>query len=338
MPSLFSWWKSLFRSSDTAVPGRSSRLLNPATTADTDETDTQLDVHKLEENLFCWLLNVTPSQLETASEHAPMVLSELRTRISAGRLDELPRQPLTLPTLMRALSDETVGRHELTQIILRDPALTDQLLSVANSPFFRPGEQSIESVDQAVFLLGMDGIRSVISATVLRPMLAARNSTEALFAQRVWRWGMTCARATEQIARIQGGDTSAFFMVALLPSLAYITLWREVQRIYRVKVPGVDVEPQVLRQALEQFDWTTAQLLAKDWNLPPRYHAHLLCAERPVPRASHTPLNDGIILGTREVLRQAHQRNLAEEDLRKLLLLDDHQFATVRGKLLTMLN
>lgn len=338
MPNPFSWLTNLFRSGEGAVATtRSSRLLNSAASIEADEPDTRLALHRLEENLFCWLLSVTPSRLELPGKHTDRVMAELASRIKAGKLDELPRQPLTLPTLMRALSDETVGRNELTQIILRDPALTEQLLSVANSPYFRPNEQAIESVDQAIFLLGMDGIRSVISATVLRPMLAARNSNEALFAQRVWRWGMVCARAAEQISRLQGGDTSAFFMVALLPALAYMTLRREVQRIYRAHIPGVEVEPQVISQALGQFDWTTTQLLAKDWNLPPRYHAHLLCAERPAPRSEHTPLNDGIILGTREVLRQSHQRNLAEEDLRKLLRLDERQFAIVRGQLLDML-
>lgn len=338
MPNLFSWLTSLFRSGeDASNPARNARLLNPAVSTEADEPDTRLALNKLEENLFCWLLSATPSQLEQPSENTNRVMTELAQRIKAGKLEELPRQPLTLPTLMRALSDETTGRHELTQIILRDPALTDQILSVANSPYFRPNEQAIESVDQAIFLLGMDGIRSVISATILRPMLAARNSNEALFAQRVWRWGMVCARASEQIARLQGGDTSTFFMVALLPALAYMTLRREVQRIYRAQIPGVEVELQVVRQALERFDWTTTQLLAKAWNLPPRYHAHLLSAERPAPRTDHSPLNDGIILGTREVLRQSHQRNLAEEDLRKLLRLDERQFATVRGHLLDML-
>ncbi|MDX1799356.1 MAG: HDOD domain-containing protein [Marinobacter sp.] len=338
MPNLFSWLTGLFHSAEQkGTPVRNSRLLNPAVSTEAEEPDTNLALHRLEENLFCWLLSATPSQLEQPSENARQVLTELSERVKAGKLDELPRQPLTLPTLMRALSDETTGRHELTQIILRDPALTDQILSVANSPYFRPTEQSIDSVDQAIFLLGMDGIRSVISATILRPMLAARNSSEALFAQRVWRWGMVCARAAEQISRLQGGDTSAFFMVALLPAMAYMTLRREVQRIYRARIPGVETEPQVVRQALEQFDWATTQLLAKDWNLPPRYHAHLFSAERPAPRAESTPLNDGIILGTREVLRQSHQRNLAEEDLRKLLRLDERQFATVRGHLLAML-
>ncbi len=335
MPHLLSWLTSLFLSGKIAAsPARNARLLNPAASIGADEPDTRLALHKLEENLFSWLLSATPSRLGQASANSDRVLTELAQRIRTGRLEEIPRQPLTLPTLIRALSDETTGRHDLTRIILRDPALTGQILAVANSSYFRPNEQVIESVDQAIFLLGMDGIRSVISATILRPMLAARNSNEALFAQRVWRWGMACARAAEQIARVQGGDASTFFMVALLPALAYMTLRREVQRIYRGQIPGVEVEPQVVRQALEQFDWSTAQLLAEDWNLPPRYHAHLFSAERPAPRADHTPLNDGIILGTREVLRQSHQRNLAEEDLRKLLRLDERQFAIVRGHLL----
>ncbi|HAS75188.1 MAG TPA: histidine kinase, partial [Marinobacter adhaerens] len=252
-------------------------------------------------------------------------------------MEELPRQPMSLPMLMRALSDESTDRQRLTEIILGDPSLTDQLLQIANSPYFRTSDHAIESVDQAVFVLGVDGIRNVISAAVMRPMMAARNSREALFGQRGWRWGLTCARAAELIARTQGEDTSAHFMVGLLPSLAYITIRRELQRICRSRTAIGEPEPALIRHALARYQWATCQLLANEWNLPPKYHAYLLAAERPAPKQKHTPLTDGMVIGTREVLRHAHQRNLAEEDLPKVVRLTPDQISNIRNALQKML-
>lgn len=338
MPSIISWITSLFGTSEPTITVRESRLLNPASTLIEDSEMFIRNLRSLERHLFCWLLDTGPSQIEIPSPHISLVLAEIGHRIHRRQLEELPRQPLTLPMLMRALSDETTERGKLTRIILEDPALTDQLLQMANSPFFRHGDhQAIESVDQAVFVLGIDGIRNVISATVMRPMLAARNSSEALFAQRVWRWGLCCARSAELIARMQGMDSSAYFLAGLIPSLAYITLRREVLRVYRQHLLGQTPEPSVIKEALVHYDWPTSQLLANDWDLPPRYHAHLLAAERPAPGQQHTPLNDGILLGTREILLHAHQRNMAEDDLRKALMLSDEQFDRVRNSLLAML-
>lgn len=55
------------------------------------------------------------------------------------------------------------------------------------------------------------------------------------------------------------------------------------------------------------------------------------------PGKKHTPLTDGMVIGTREVLRHANQRNLAEGDLPKVLRLSEDQINSVRRALQTML-
>ena len=98
----------------------------------------------LQERLLSWLLSVEPDQPEKIDEHASAIVAQLEIRISSGKLEELPRQPLILPKLLQALSKENSDRRELVSIILKDPALTNRVLQVANSPFFRSGDQHIE--------------------------------------------------------------------------------------------------------------------------------------------------------------------------------------------------
>jgi hypothetical protein len=171
----------------------------------------------------------------------------------------------------------------------------------------------------------------------MRPLMAARNSREAMFGQRTWRWGLTCARAAELIARTRGEDSNAHFMLGLLPSLAYITIRRELQRICRSRTAIGEPEPALVRHALARYQWATCQLLANEWNLTPKYHVSLLAAERPGPGQKHTPLTDGMIIGTREVLRHAHQRNLAEEELPKVVRLTPEQIHNLCNALQKML-
>lgn len=195
MPGLFSWISGLFNSTQSVPQAASeTRLFNPSSTSQPGNSNDEGDiVGQLEDHLFTWLLDVEPERLRAGTDSGEKELAELERRLQMNELEELPRKPGSLPMLMRALSNEATERKELTRIILSDPSLTDQLLQVANSPYFRPSEHVIESVDQAVFVLGVDGIRNVIAAAVMRPMMAARNSREALFAQRSWRWGLTCA-------------------------------------------------------------------------------------------------------------------------------------------------
>ena len=340
MPGFLSWISGLFSPERPPPPVPESRLFNPATdTSDAALLDAEYALaQQLEEYLFVWLLDASLADFRTPlalSDHD--VLEALHQRLKNSQLDELPRRPMSLPMLMRALSDESADRNKVTDIILADPALTDQLLQVANSPYFRPGDHIIESVDQAVFVLGMAGIRNVIAAAVMRPMLAARNSREALFAQRAWRWGLTCASAAELVAKMHDEDTSTHFMLGLLPALAYITIHRELQRICRSRPGTPEPGPALLRHALARFQWSTCQLIANEWNLPPQYHAYLMSAERPAPGQKHTPLGDGMVIGSREVLRHARQRNLASEDLVRVVRLTPAQIERVRRSLLAML-
>lgn len=314
------------------VPG--GTLLSSGT-SDPDENREPLA--KLEDHLFCWLLDSSPRKISEPSPLTGKVLHELENRLADNALKELPRQPLTLPTLMRTLASENTTRKEVTSIILSDASLTSQVLQVANSPFFKVGDQPVETVDQAVFLLGLDGIRNVASASVMRPMLSARNSTESAFAQRVWRWGLTCARSAELIALTNKQESTSYFMVGLLPALSYLTLRREVQHIFERKFPGQRPSAETYHQAMRRFQWATAQNVAQAWNLPPRYHALLLTAERPAPEREHSPLNDGIVLGTREALRNAHQRNLGDDELLSLLAIDQEQLDKVRQVLSRLL-
>tara|TARA_R110000823_G_scaffold63988_1_gene150483 strand:- start:78 stop:1121 length:1044 start_codon:yes stop_codon:yes gene_type:complete len=337
MSGFLSWIAGFFKKAEPPPPPVSSevRLFNPAKTTEQDKASgnaRELTL-QLEENLFCWLLDTGPSNLRAELNPSNAALQELHTRLTESKMEEVPRRPMTLPMLMKALSDEGVDRHKLTQIILGDPALTDQILQVANSPYFRTGDYTIESVDQAVFILGMDGIRNVIAAAVMRPMMAARNSREALFAQRAWIWGLTCARAAEFIAKLRNEDASAFFTAGLLPALSYITIRRELQRICRAQVGAGEPDVALIRHALTRYQWVACQLIASEWNLPPKYHAYLMMAERPAPEQEQTTLSDGIVVGSREVLRHAHQRNLPEEDLGKIVQLTPEQTRRVRAAL-----
>ncbi|GGY78884.1 HDOD domain-containing protein [Marinobacter zhanjiangensis] len=343
MPGILSWIRHKLFPAPESHDGRSAasdsrnhgRTLLSSGVGDVGEH--RLPLAKLEDHLFCWLLDSSPRQIAEPSPLTGKVLRELQNRLDHNALKELPRQPLTLPTLMRTLASEATTRQEVTSIILSDASLTNQVLQVANSPFFKVGDQPVNTVDQAVFRLGLDGIRNVASASVMRPMLAARNSTESAFAQRAWRWGVTCARSAELIALVNKQESTSYFMVGLLPALSYLTLRREVQAIFKRKFPDQQPSAQTLHEAMRRFQWATAQNIAHAWNLPPRYHALLLTAERPAPRQERSPLNDGIVLGTREALRDAHQRNLGDDELLGLLSITPEQLDKVRHVLSRLL-
>lgn len=333
---MWRWWPKK-RSPKQLPSTRGGSLPRSGHEAQSNSSERRDDLAKLERYLLQWLLGRPESNISPSPELLTRLDKHLEDSITQYQLDSLPRQTGVLPKLMRAITKDNVTRQEIARIVLNDPALTDQMLTVANSPYFRPAEHEIESVDSAIFLLGIEGIRSVIAAAVIRPMMMARNRSETRFAQQAWHWGIACARASELMAREQGQDTNGFFITGLLPSLAYLSLYREISsQLKTLQIEPKDAGP-VYTPLIQRYSWDLCLRIAHIWELPPRFQAILLEAQRPSPISEFTPLNDGIILATREVLRQARQRNLPEEDLRALLRIPEKQFRQVREQLLSML-
>lgn len=339
MRSIIQWIDDFFGISKT----KSQRATTSQVVYAVNETNTPILVEvdevsgSLQKSLLSWLLNVEPNQLEETDEHARAIVAQLESRITSDKLEELPRRPMILPMLLQSLSKEKSDRRDLVSIILKDPALTNRVLQVANSPFFRPGDQNIGSVDQAVFLLGHRGIKNVVSASIMQPMLAARDNAEVLFNERVWQWGMTCARSAEAVATSKGLDSGAHFLLGLLPALSYITLRREAQRLYKDRCNREELPPGLFLAVINQFDWATARIVAQKWSLPSSFQASLPPTKRLTPPQSSTPLCNGIMLGTREILRHANHPTLTEEELRQVLLLEKPQFDRIRGAIAGML-
>lgn len=296
------------------------------------------DLATLESYLFQWLLDRPELNGAAPPDLLERLDSQLAESIQHYQLESLPRQTGVLPQLMRAISKGNVNRSEIAKIMLNDPAMTDQLLMVANSVYFKPAEHEIESVDRAIFLLGIEGIRGVIAAAVIRPMMIARSQGESRFAQRAWHWGIACARAGELMALEQRQDSNGYFITGLLPSLAYLSLYREISR--QLKELGAESREanSIYAPLIQRHSWNLCLRIAHTWELPPRFQAILLEAQRPSPTSQFTPLNDGIILATQEVLRQDHQRNLPEENLQALLRIPERNLQQVRSQLLMMLH
>ena len=75
-------------------------------------------------------------------------------------LEGVPSRQASLAEFLRLLSDNTVPLDQVTASLKKDPGLCARLLKVANSPYFGHSG-SIESLDDAIGLLGMDMIVSM---------------------------------------------------------------------------------------------------------------------------------------------------------------------------------
>lgn len=74
--------------------------------------------------------------------------------------DSLPTPPVIAMQILSAVKDEDNSFDDLASIVKTDPALTSQILKVANSSLYSPAKQ-VESLAQATAMIGTTGLLQI---------------------------------------------------------------------------------------------------------------------------------------------------------------------------------
>lgn len=183
----------------------------------------------------------------------------------------IPRRPQLLPQLMRAVNDPHASLDGIARIIGQDPALSANLLRVANSPFHRVRAEPVESLSRAITLLGLDGLRPVIAAALVQPVVDGGEGAFGRLPALVWEHTQLAAAAASGFARAHGEDDAfAAQLLGLLQGLGAIIVVQVLRDQYARQQPGFAPDARVVAQLLEEWAAPTARRIAAGWGLSAR--------------------------------------------------------------------
>jgi HD-like signal output (HDOD) protein len=215
---------------EAATSDEASRISSTAVPAAQDEPDAESTarfeaMHRLQ---LMALSNQLPQPKSDDALHEE-IASKVRWTLASitDKPNYAPRRPLLLPKLVQAMNSDDVSRRELARIIASDPSLAGTLIKLANSPFYRVASAPIESVDRAVALLGIEGMRSLVSAALLQPVFKVEGAGFPKFGEVTWHHTLCSATAAEAHAQmLESSDPYAAQLLALMMGLATIVVFR----------------------------------------------------------------------------------------------------------------
>lgn len=187
----------------------------------------------------------------------------------------LPRRPQLLPQLIQTVNDHEASARAMAAIIGQDPVLTGNLLRIANSPVYRLQARPVDSLQRAVTLVGTEGIRQIISAVLVQPVMHLQCAAFPQFDAVIWEHALLASRAAADHARtVSHEDAFAAQWLGLTQGLGAALVMRHL--LDACAGHGVAVPPRALAAALLD-DWTlpVASRIAAAWELPPPVHAAL---------------------------------------------------------------
>jgi HD-like signal output (HDOD) protein len=264
--------------------------------------------------------------------HAPVfkAVQQLLERIEA-RPEYFPRRPSLLPKLMATVNDSDASMREMSGIIAQDPALTANLLRIANSPIYRVSSTPIESIDRAVTLVGVAGIRSIIATALVQPLMSAGSGAFSRFPELCWEHSLYSALTAETHAtQIERTEPFVSQLIGLLYGLSAIVVFRIVRDQFAAH-PGLRPDPGSVARLLETWVAPTAGRIARSWELNERLQYALesqtLAAELQMETSLGRSLRFGRVAGSVIVLCRLGR--MTEDEARAVLVAGDDRRSNI---------
>ena len=266
-------------------------------------------------------------------EQAPVfkAVQQILERIEA-RPEYIPRRPSLLPKLLATVNDNEATMAEMSRIIAQDPALTGNLLRIANSPLYRTSSLPVDSIDRAVTLVGVQGIRTIIATALLQPvMTSGSGAAYSKFPELVWEHTLYAAMAGEAHATsIENAEPFVSQLIGLLYGLSAIVVFRIVRDQFAAH-PHLNPDPGSIARMLETWVAPTAGRIAVSWELSTRVQYALesqtLAAELQMENSLGRSLKFGRVTGALIVLCRLGR--LTEEEARAIVVSGEGRRAQI---------
>jgi HD-like signal output (HDOD) protein len=127
------------------------------------------------------------------------LLQKESLKAMVSRLDSLPSLPALYLEIMHELNSNDTSINKIGDIISMDLAMTAKILQLVNSAYFGL-PRHISSPEQAVFLLGLDTIKSLVLSIQVFSKFKLKKFPED-YQRRIWDHSMITAQSAKTIAR-----------------------------------------------------------------------------------------------------------------------------------------
>lgn len=140
------------------------------------------------------------------------------------KVNHIPVFPATIIQLLRLMDDPNVDVRNIKEVMKADEGLTTKLLRIANSAFYR-GRREIKTIEDAVVLLGLRTVKSMIYSANVGPLLSKELSGYDLKKEELWRQSQISAITSQKIAKKCGfKEVDLAYTAGLLKDIGKVVL------------------------------------------------------------------------------------------------------------------
>ena len=197
----------------------------------------------------------------------------------------LPSQPMILPKLLRAVRHDSGNAQAIVSIILEDPGLTADVLKLANSPLYRNSRATLKDLEYAVVMLGVDGLKTLATASLIRPIFRDDEKTERVMANLQWEYALASAHVAQRYSkRFNPKEAFTAHLLTLLTCISDFVIVQTTMRLVGEFGSAINPESIIYLMTVYRHDITVS--LMRAWSLDEKLIVQLATPER--AGCSHT--------------------------------------------------
>ncbi len=194
-----------------------------------------------------------------------------------SNINNLPTPPIVFQQIQKALNEDDASAAKVAAILMEDPAISAKVLKLTNSAFYGLPRE-IETVKQAVVIIGMEAVRNlVLSASVLD--MFHGDSIDRQYQDMFWRHSLAVASASRLVAAKSDTkepiDIDSSFSAGLLHDIGKIVIACYLPDEFKQLLERRQTDTTTSDYDLEEmvFGYNHAQIggfLGTQWKLPTR--------------------------------------------------------------------
>ncbi len=172
---------------------------------------------------------------------------------------------------------QEIGKEEpdtrlVEKLIVSDPALTSQVLRMANSAFYR-GLTKISTVHNALIRIGISEIANIVTLVTHNKNFHSKNPEEREILAKLWTHSVGCAIGSQWLALRRGLRDLCHeaFIAGLLHDVGKLFLITTIDTIIASGRIASRPPPELIEELMNSMHTKYGHSLLKNWNLPEAY-------------------------------------------------------------------
>ncbi|PZO20852.1 MAG: histidine kinase [Burkholderiales bacterium] len=180
----------------------------------------------------------------------------------------LPAMSRTVSELLAEMNKDDPSPKRVSDLISQDPSLTTRVLRLSNSAFFRVSRK-IGSAEEAVAMLGMTHVRSLVMAAALG---SSFKNVPGVNLPQFWRYSLRVADISKSLASLLRQNEGNAFTAGLIHSIGDLIMHIAMPDLIApldMGTPPLDLNRAQAEMSV--FGYTYAQVgagMAEKWQFP----------------------------------------------------------------------